>query len=90
MKWPEKTIHRAMKLSVSYTYRSEVSRIYALQWLAIWSPNKPLLSRREENADSKTDSKTGGKTRIMGDTSEQNGTKRKISSRLTSHSATTQ
>jgi hypothetical protein len=40
------------------------------------STNKPQMSVREGNSDSKTDSKTGGKPRTMVDTSEQNTTKR--------------
>jgi hypothetical protein len=48
-------------------------------------PDKPQLSRHEENADSKVDSITERKPAKMGDTSRQNGMKRKPPNRSKSH-----
>src|SRR2546421_10421626 len=71
-----------MKLSVSYTYRSEAPRTHMpYNGLPFEAQNKPQLSRQERNADSKVDSITERKPAKMGDTRRQSGMKRKPSNR---------
>jgi len=79
MKWPDKPIHRVIKLSVSSTYRSEAPRTHVpYNGKAIGSPNGPQMGGQEENADSKTERKP----QTMVDISEQNSAKKASLSRM--------